>query len=67
MGEKRSEMSAAKVLVSPRVLMPIFGVVVVLALIFFAYLTAVASPEENLKGLPMALVNEDRGGEMAGT
>ena len=47
--------------------MPLVGVVVVLALIFFAYLTAVASPEENLKNLPMALVNEDRGAEVAGT
>lgn len=37
-----------------------------LALIYFAYLAAVASPEENLGDLPVALVNEDKGGELAG-
>ena len=38
----------------------------VLALVFYAYLGAVVSPEENLEDLPIALVNEDAGGELAG-
>lgn len=59
-------MNTLKVLASPRVWGPVFGVVVVLALIFYAYLAAVVSPEENLKDLPIALVNEDRGGDLAG-
>ena len=59
-------MSAFRVLLSPRVWFTIAGVVAVLALIYFAYLAAVASPEENLKDLPVALVNEDQGGEVAG-
>jgi len=44
----------------------IVGVTAVLALIYYAYLAAVASPEENLKDLPIALVNEDEGGELGG-
>lgn len=59
-------MNALRVLASPRVFGPVLGVVVVLALIFYAYLAAVASPEENLDGLPIALVNEDDGGDLAG-
>jgi len=59
-------MSAFRVLLSPRVWFTIAGVVAALALIYFAYLAAVASPEENLKDLPVALVNEDQGGEVAG-
>lgn len=59
-------MNALKVLASPRVWLSIVGVVVVLALISFAYLAAIASPEKNLKDLPVALVNEDRGGELGG-
>src|SRR5215207_5165927 len=66
-GEKGDDrMSALRVLLSPRVWISVVGVVAVLALIYFAYLAAVASPEENLKDLPVALVNEDRGGELAG-
>jgi YhgE/Pip-like protein len=59
-------MNSFRVLASPRVWGPILGIVVVLALIFYAYLAAVASPQENLEDLPIALVNEDRGGELAG-
>lgn len=59
-------MNTLRVLASPRVWLPPVGTVAVLALIFFAYLSAVASPEENLKDLPVALVNEDRGGELGG-
>jgi uncharacterized phage infection (PIP) family protein YhgE len=40
--------------------------VAVLALVFYAYLGAVVSPEENLENLPIALVNKDRGGDLAG-
>ena len=56
-------MRALRVSASPRVWLIIAGVVVVLALI---YLAAVASPEENLKDLPIALVNEDKGGKLGG-
>jgi YhgE/Pip-like protein len=59
-------MRALRVLASPRVWISVVGVAAVLALIYFAYLAAIASPEENLKDLPVALVNEDRGGELAG-
>ena len=59
-------MNTFRMLASPRVWGPILGVVVVLALIFYAYLAAVASPQENLKDLPIALVNEDRGADLAG-
>jgi hypothetical protein len=40
--------SSFRVLASPRVWGPILGMVVVLALIFYAYLAAVVSPKENL-------------------
>jgi hypothetical protein len=53
------------VLASPRVWGPVLGVVVVLALIFYAYLAAVVSPQENLEDLPIALVNEDSGADLA--
>ena len=59
-------MNTFRMLASPRVWGPILGVVVVLALIFYAYLAAVTSPQENLKDLPIALVNEDRGTDLAG-
>lgn len=59
-------MNALRVLASPRVWVSILGAVVVLALLFFAYLAAIASPRENLKNLPVALVNEDEGGELGG-
>jgi hypothetical protein len=39
-------MNTLRVLASPRVWGPILGVVVVLAVVFYAYLAAVASPEE---------------------
>jgi putative membrane protein len=59
-------MNTFRVLASPWVWGPILGVVVVLALIFYAYLAAGASPQENLEDLPIALVNEDRGADLAG-
>ncbi len=59
-------MNALRVLASPRVWISTVGTVAVLALMFFAYLTAIASPQENLKDLPVALVNEDKGGELGG-
>jgi YhgE/Pip-like protein len=60
-------MNTFRVLASPRIWGPVFGVVVVLALIFYAYLAAVASPQENLEDLPIALVNKDRGADLAGS
>jgi uncharacterized phage infection (PIP) family protein YhgE len=57
-------MRALRVLASPRVWLIIAGVTAVLALIYSAYLAA--SPEENLKDLPIALVNEDKGGKLGG-
>ncbi len=59
-------MSTLRVLASPRVWVSIIGAVVALALLFFAYLAAVANPQENLKDLPVVPVNEDRGGSLAG-
>jgi YhgE/Pip-like protein len=59
-------MQALRVLASPRVWLIIAAVDAVLALIYFAYLAAVASPEENLKDLPIALVNEDEGAKLGG-
>jgi YhgE/Pip-like protein len=59
-------MNALKVLASPRVWGPILGLAAVLALIFYAYLGAVVSPERNLEDLPIALVNEDEGGNLGG-
>jgi YhgE/Pip-like protein len=59
-------MNTLRVLASPRVWVPVLGITAVLALVFYAYLGAVVSPEENLEDLPIALVNEDRGGEFAG-
>ena len=38
----------------------------VLALVFYAYLGAVVGPEENLEDLHFALINKDRGGDLAG-
>ena len=59
-------MNALKVLASPRVWGPILGLAAVLALIFYAYLGAVVSPERNLEDLPIALVNQDEGGNLGG-
>ena len=59
-------MNTLRVLASPRVCGPVLGIVAVLALVFYACLGAVVSPEENLEDLPIALVNDDRGGELAG-
>ena len=59
-------MNALKMLASPRVWGPILGLAAVLALIFYAYLGAVVSPERNLEDLPIALVNEDEGGNLGG-
>ena len=59
-------MNALRILASPRIWVPILGAVAVLALIFYAYLGAVVSPGVNLEDLPIALVNEDRGGDLAG-
>ena len=38
----------------------------VLALVFYAYLGAVLSLQENLEDLHIALINKDRDGELAG-
>lgn len=59
-------MNALRMLGSPRVWGPILGLVAVLALVFYAYLGAVVSPERNLEDLPIALVNEDAGGNLGG-
>ncbi len=59
-------MSAFRILASPKVWTPVVGAAAVLALIHFAYLAAVANPEKNLEDLPVALVNEDQGGRLAG-
>ena len=59
-------MNTLRVLASPRVWVPVLSITAVLALVFYAYLGAVVSPEENLEDLPIALVNLDRGGELAG-
>lgn len=59
-------MNALRILASPRAWLPVLVVAVVLALVFFAYLAAVVSPEENLEDFPVALVNEDEGGKLAG-
>jgi YhgE/Pip-like protein len=59
-------MNSFRVLASPRVWGPILGMVVILALVFYAYLAAVVSPKENLEDLPIALVNEDEGGNLGG-
>jgi YhgE/Pip-like protein len=59
-------MNTLRVLASPRIWGPILGLVTVLALIFYAYLGAVVSPEENLDDLPIALVNEDEAANFAG-
>jgi YhgE/Pip-like protein len=59
-------MNTLRVLGSPRIWGPVLGLVAVLALVFYAYLGAVVSPKENLKNLPIALVNQDRGGNLAG-
>lgn len=59
-------MSAFRILASPKVWTRVVGAAAVLALIHFAYLAAVANPEKNLEDLPVALVNEDQGGRLAG-
>jgi uncharacterized phage infection (PIP) family protein YhgE len=59
--------NSLRLLASPRIWGPVPGIVAMLALVFYAYLGSVVSPEKNLEYLPMALVNEDRGGDLAGT
>jgi YhgE/Pip-like protein len=59
-------MNTLRVLASRRVWGSVVGIVAVLALVFYAYLGAVVSPEENLQDLHIALVNEDRRGDLAG-
>lgn len=59
-------MNALRLLTAPRIWLTVIGVSAVLGVVFFAYLAAVASPEENLEDLPVALVNEDGGAELAG-
>jgi uncharacterized phage infection (PIP) family protein YhgE len=59
-------MNALKMLASPRVWGPTLGLAAVLGLVFYAYLGAVVSPERNLEDLPIALVNEDEGGNLGG-
>jgi YhgE/Pip-like protein len=59
-------MNSFRVLASPRIWGPILGLVVILALVFYAYLAAVVSPKENLEDLPIALVNEDESGNLGG-
>ena len=58
-------MNSLRLLASPRIWGPVLGIVAVLALVFYAYLGAVVSPEENLEDLPIALVSKDRGGDLA--
>jgi uncharacterized phage infection (PIP) family protein YhgE len=48
-------MNTLRVLARPRVWGPVLGIVAVLTLVFYAYLGAVVSPEENLQDLPIAL------------
>lgn len=52
-------MNALSVLAGSRVWVPVIGVAAVLTLIYFAYLAAVVSPEQNLEALPVANVNDD--------
>ena len=59
-------MNALRLLTTPRIWLTVIGVSAVLGFVFFAYLAAVASPEENLEDLPVALVNEDGGAEIVG-
>jgi uncharacterized phage infection (PIP) family protein YhgE len=60
-------MNTLRVLANPRIWVPVLSIVAVFALVFHAYLGAVVSPEEHLEDLPIALVNEDRGGNVAET
>lgn len=59
-------MNALRLLAIPRVWISVVGLAAALALIYIAYLAAVVSPQDNLENLPVALVNEDQGGELAG-
>ncbi|MBA2534744.1 MAG: DUF3533 domain-containing protein [Rubrobacter sp.] len=59
-------MNTLRVFASPRIWLAMVGVAAVLALIYVAYLAAVVSPEENLNDLPIALVNDDEGANLAG-
>jgi YhgE/Pip-like protein len=55
----------AGVLRSPRFwLAPLILVVVIMSLMAALYMGAVADPQKNLHDFPIALVNEDRGGEV---
>jgi YhgE/Pip-like protein len=59
-------MNALRMLVSPRIWLTVLGVVAVLTLVYVAYMVPVTSPEKNLNDLPIALVNGDKGAELAG-
>ena len=59
-------MNSLRLLAIPRIWGPVLGLVAALGLVFYAYLGAVVSPEENLEDLPIALVDKDRGGDLAG-
>ncbi len=59
-------MNTLRVIASRKVLVPVVAATAALAVVFFAYLAAVVSPEENLEGLPVALVNDDRGAKLGG-
>jgi uncharacterized phage infection (PIP) family protein YhgE len=47
-------MNSLRLLASPRIWGPALGIVAVLALVFYAYLGAVVSPEENLEDLTVS-------------
>lgn len=55
-----------RVLGNLKVWLPPVAVVAALSLVYFAYLAAVVSPEDNAEGLPIALVNEDEGAMLNG-
>lgn len=59
-------MSVLRMLLGPGVWVRVLGVAAVLGLIFVAYMAPVTSPGVNLDGLPIAMVNEDEGVELAG-
>ncbi|MFT4126836.1 MAG: DUF3533 domain-containing protein [Gordonia sp. (in: high G+C Gram-positive bacteria)] len=57
----------SQVLASPRFwLMPLLVVVGVMSLMAAVYMGAIADPERHLHDFPIALVNEDGGGDVAG-
>ncbi|MDY6808032.1 MAG: DUF3533 domain-containing protein [Actinomycetota bacterium] len=63
--EAEAGSTIAEVLRSPRFwLAPLILVVVIMSLMAAVYMGAVADPQKNLHDFPIALVNEDRGGEV---